>query len=1576
GAATIKKRISEAAKPFDEDRNGTILGAGAVGLVVEDKASAARRGMNGQCEILGTHIANSAFHAYNIDVPHMSKEMQKFISKVERQTGLTKEEYADKLLFMSHETYTPARGGSADAEVQALEAAFSKYLSKICISNTKGFTGHTLGAAIEDVVMVKALQKRKAPPIANLSKIPPAFRKLSFSGQDKIDSEYGLHLSAGFGSHFAFMFVKRVEENPVKGNIVYQKWLRQITGAQNPELKIIDNTLCVVAGGQEAVQQPQAAPEPVSAAAPAPAALPQAEAAPAAQVLEPAAQPIAKVKAIIAEQTGYAQDMLEDDLDLEADLGIDTVKQVEIFGNIASAFGFSVPDDLKLRELNTIAKLGAFIADKIGIPASAPQPAAPAAVPETPAAPAAPAASSTPVIAQVKAVIAEQTGYAEDMLEDDLDLEADLGIDTVKQVEIFGKVASTFGFAVPDDLKLRDLNTIAKLADYIIERTGGPGAAEPVAVEPVAAQPTAEAQAAPAAAPAGAGPLQAVKAVIAEQTGYAEDMLEDDLDLEADLGIDTVKQVEIFAKIASNFGFAVPDDLKLRDLNTIAKLGAYIADKTGTPATDTQAAPPVATPAEPSAQAAPQAAGIPETSTQVPGNSTAETVKEVIAQQTGYTPDMLEDNLDLEADLGIDTVKQVEIFAKVASTFGFPVPEDLKLRDLNTIAKLAGFIDQKTASVSPAPAETIPATGSGSKLAKVEVNDAQTNEDPFPDPSSPIKRLVVRVDEAQMPASQTEDLNGKTILVSLDKNGFADAVIKKIENLGGKVVTLAHQGEGENTNDADLNLDLSDVKGLEEKMDALKQELEGLNGFVHLAGLDYYFNRSGQEFASDEELSVTVKSAFVLVKHLFDDLNKQGNIMGTMTFDSVVFPYMEGCGEIHPMFAGLSGLMKTVNKEMPDTWVKVVDFSYKQPKKSLKRIVELFMNELLGDDPRCEVGYGNKKRYVLSMHQTIADRTEKVVGDGETLLVTGGAGGITYEILKQVVHTYKTNLVILDINDIYSTDPKYLDKAAGQPELMALLREDMPGVKPVEIKRALDRIMRVRQSVENIEYLKSQGVSVDYICTDVTDYDAVQKAVEAAGHFDGIFHAAGMEMSQFIPKKELWSFELVVDVKVKGMRNLLRAAQKKDYKYFFTFSSVTARFGNQGQVDYTAANDFLGKTLFKEQQAHPERTFKVYAWTAWGGVGMATNPTVKKVLEDRGIQFLPMDQGVKFFMADLLDKSESEMVFSGMDYDFDVDGLLGDPSDKPYPFLDDILEQTSVSATYGRTLDLSRDLFLHDHTMGDVPLFLGSTGIETMAEVARIQSDDKPYFTGLADFHIPYGIKLLKGRAKELMISGKSIEDGLFRCEISSVFKNPKGVVMGDPKTHYQGTYRFDEKALEPRTIDLPDFSEVSWEGDIESLVYHPRRLFMFGLFGTIMDINSFDGTTLITTLEDKSDAEFFKGVADPEFVAAPVLVDAMFQTGGLLEFFTSSRTVLPFKIDQMDFYGTPEKNTPYYCITRKKASNEETNVYDLSLCDKKGKLFVDIQGFEMVKLNRLEPEDRIDHMVQFSNAAGQKQKA
>ena len=1576
GAGTIKKRVSEAAKPFDVDRNGTILGAGAVGLVVESETCVNERGMNGQCEILGTHIANSAYHTYNIDVPHMAREMKKFIDKIEKQNGLRKADYADKLLFMSHETYTPARGGSADAEVIALQTAFPDHLNSICISNTKGLTGHTLGAAIEDVVLIKALQKRKAPPIANLKKIPDHFKALNFSSNKRIDSEYGFHLAAGFGSHFAFMFVKREEENQVEGNEMYQNWVKRITGSDNPQLKIIDNTLCAVAGGEALPQTVRKVKKPVEPQVPIISVTPAPAPAITAEIVMPVPAPVPgpaglsaleTIKTIIAEQTGYTADMLEDELDLEADLGIDTVKQVEIFGNIAGKFGFSVPDDLKLRDLNTIAKLAEYVSSKVDFSTiTAPSAAAPAGVLAGASAPvtAAPVESvpesvaadlsSSDALAMIKEVIAEQTGYTSDMLEDELDLEADLGIDTVKQVEIFGKVAGKFGFSVPDDLKLRDLNTIAKLGEYVSGKANLSALPAPLAAAsaPVSAVPVESVPDPVASGPSSSDALAMIKEVIAEQTGYTADMLEDGLDLEADLGIDTVKQVEIFGKVAGKFGFSVPDDLKLRDLNTIAKLGEYVSSKVGV---STAPAVSIAQPAQaqveltlPETQDAPGA-----------GEDVTAIIKEVIAIQTGYTADMLEEDLDLEADLGIDTVKQVEIFGKVAGKFGFSVPDDLKLRDLNTIAKLSVYI-KEAAGVSRTIQEKPAAVDSQVQTAPVTSPVKTTQEDEFPDPLSPIKRLIVRAEESKIPTSQKKDLKGKTIIVSLDDHGFAQDVIKKIKKQKGKVITIGSKG-------ADFKFDLTDVKATEQRVEEFKAKYADLDGFIHLAPLNYYFDKKEGVADSDASLNTTIKSFFVMVKSLFEILDKPGNMIGTITFDSVVFPYMEGCQDIHPMFGGLSGMLKTVNKELADTMVKVVDFSYKQPKKSISRITDLFLNELTGSDTRCEVGYKNNKRYVVSMKPSIADRNQQIIDNGDTMLVTGGAGGITYEIIKKVVDKYKVNLIILDINDIYSTDKKFLDKASTQPELMGLLKQDMPGVKPVEIKRALDRLMRVRQSIDNIEHLESKGISVDYNCVDVTNLDAVTAAVNKYDKIDGVFHAAGMEMSQFIAKKELWSFELVVDVKVKGMRNLLQALKDREYKYFFTFSSVTARFGNEGQVDYTSANDYLGKTLFRQQQLHPDRTYKVYAWTAWGGVGMATNPTVRAVLEERGLQFLPMEQGVKFFMADLLDKTESEMVFSGIDYSFDKDGLLGDPSEKQFPFLDDPVSKNGDSMTYSRVLDIERDLFLHDHTMGDVPLFLGSTGVETMAEVARSISEDRPCFVELSDFQIPYGIKLLKGRPKELLITGEKKKDGKFDCTITSLFKNPKGIVMGDPKLHYQGQYTFAKKPLKQKKIKLPEFNKITWTGDFESLVYNPKRLFMFGLFGTITDINSFDGQTLITTINDLSDKEFFKGVKDPNFVAAPILVDAMFQTGGLLEFFTTSRTVLPYRIKSLKFYKDVERNTPYYCITHKRASGEETNTYDLKLVDKKGNVFIEVDSFEMVKLNQLDPEDRIADRVTFA---------
>ncbi|MBU1169725.1 MAG: acyltransferase domain-containing protein, partial [Proteobacteria bacterium] len=383
GAASVEKNVENAAKPFDAKRNGTILGSGAVSMIIEREEGALRRGMRGQAEVLGTHIGNTAHHVYNIDVKGISKAMNRFVTKVEKRHSLSKTEYSKNMVFMSHETFTPARGGSADAEITALRTTYPETYRDILITNTKGYTGHTLGAALEDAVLVKVLQKGTAPPIANLTDISEDFKDLRLSKTTTQGNyTYGLHIAAGFGSHLAFAFFKRIEENTVENNPKYLSWLQAVTGSSNPSLRETNNTLMAEAGGHKItpvekplteILEPPApsiqediipateslARKPQNEVPPAPARLKSQETLspePAAPVPDVPAQvkasaPFslsAEIKKVIADQTGYDVDMLEDTLDLEADLGIDTVKQVEIFGKISAAYQLKVPENLKL----------------------------------------------------------------------------------------------------------------------------------------------------------------------------------------------------------------------------------------------------------------------------------------------------------------------------------------------------------------------------------------------------------------------------------------------------------------------------------------------------------------------------------------------------------------------------------------------------------------------------------------------------------------------------------------------------------------------------------------------------------------------------------------------------------------------------------------------------------------------------------------------------------------------------------------------------------------------------------------------------------------------------------------------------------------------------------------------------------------------------------------------------------------------------------------------------------------------------------------------------------------------------
>src|ERR1019366_4978153 len=192
GAAATGDVVEETALPFDRRRNGMIIGMGAAALVAESEDAARERGLRPICEVLGTKTLNSAFHRTRLDIQHISQLMEDLVAGVESSIGVSREQMASQMIFMSHETYTPARGGSAAAEVNALRRVFGDAADQIVIANTKGQTGHAMATGIEDVLAVKALETGLVPPVANFKEVDPELGTLNLSKGGGYPIEYAV----------------------------------------------------------------------------------------------------------------------------------------------------------------------------------------------------------------------------------------------------------------------------------------------------------------------------------------------------------------------------------------------------------------------------------------------------------------------------------------------------------------------------------------------------------------------------------------------------------------------------------------------------------------------------------------------------------------------------------------------------------------------------------------------------------------------------------------------------------------------------------------------------------------------------------------------------------------------------------------------------------------------------------------------------------------------------------------------------------------------------------------------------------------------------------------------------------------------------------------------------------------------------------------------------------------------------------------------------------------------------------------------------------------------------------------
>ncbi len=481
---------------------------------------------------------------------------------------------------------------------------------------------------------------------------------------------------------------------------------------------------------QLVTQESVTMPEPAPAVPAAPAATPVAE-----NNVKPAAPDITTEKLdfekvlfdIISERTQYPVDMLAPEQEIEADLGIDSIKRVEIISMLQEVHpALSDIADEKyfedMAQLKTLGDIVNWLKNNFG---SAIATVENAAVNQSTATAAQPAPVALDYQKLLFDIISERTQYPVDMLSPEQEIEGDLGIDSIKRVEIISMLQETDPALadIADEKYFEDmaqLKTLGDIVNWLKNNFGGAVAAAP------AGQPAIQ-QAAQAQPASGQVDYQALLfEVISDRTQYPVDMLSPEQEIEGDLGIDSIKRVEIISMLESTHPSLadISNEKYFEDMAQLKSLGdivSWLKSNFG-------AAVAVSEEGQPTVQQTPPAQ-------QTPALVDYQTLLfEVISDRTQYPVDMLSPEQEIEGDLGIDSIKRVEIISMLESTH--PSLADISnekyfedMAQLKTLGDIINWLKNNFGAsqpeATPEPAAALPAQPPKTAQADGEI-DYQT----------------------------------------------------------------------------------------------------------------------------------------------------------------------------------------------------------------------------------------------------------------------------------------------------------------------------------------------------------------------------------------------------------------------------------------------------------------------------------------------------------------------------------------------------------------------------------------------------------------------------------------------------------------------------------------------------------------------------------------------------------------------------------------------------------------------------------------------------------------------------------
>ncbi len=571
---------------------------------------------------------------------------------------------------------------------------------------------------------------------------------------------------------------------------------------------------------------------------------------------------------------------------------------------------------------------------------------------------------------------------------------------------------------------------------------------------------------------------------------------------------------------------------------------------------------------------------------------------ETVAEATGYPVEMLKPEMELEAGLGIDSIKRVEIFSALQGRL--PHLAKFDTGTLATLSTLGAIVEFLRANDSAAPAAVAA---------------------PPPPPSAPpdeagvLTRLVVQSTEREAPGFTMPELRDAAPAYLIpDAHGVAAALAVLLNDAG-----IAAHVTTEVPRDARAVIFLRGLDAVD--------SVESAVALNHAA------------FAVARSLAAGVaqaRGAFVTVQDTGGDFSANGEARRAWS-------------------GGLAALAKTAATEWPQVRVKAVDLACSR--RSPEELARALFAELLTGGADVEVGLSaeGRRRVIAPVAEPLAVAS-RTLPEEAVFVVSGGARGVTVACLRALARRGRRLRFALLGRTPLAAEPAWAAGAISEADLKrACLRDAQKhgqALTPVAITGLVQPILAAREARANIASLEAAGAAVRYFAADIGDSAAVTAAlaeVRAAwGPVHGLVHAAGVLADKRIAEKTDEQFSRVFSPKIAGLRTLLAATREDPLGCIALFSSVAARAGNPGQCDYAMANAILNQVAQAEARRRgPDCVVKAFGWGPWDG-GMV-HAGLKKQFAARGVGLIPLEAGAEFFARELTGGSPAVELVVGQD---------------------------------------------------------------------------------------------------------------------------------------------------------------------------------------------------------------------------------------------------------------------------------------------------------------------------------------